>query len=180
MHTPPTSERTSGSDFDEPPYFDRGGGNAFSRHGNESAPRDIPVRNKEGSASPARRSTVKENLCERYGEKSLKAERPAAARVLSSEEETVVEKMWQPLFDSEGKPTVRINQFLRGVALHMVRVETYGRGHSNTMQLENYEPKDSIVVGPRKMRKFYEQMKASQESYPWDGTYKSLETKFKV
>jgi hypothetical protein len=119
LHTPPTPEKVSGSDFDEPPYFDRDARSSFSRTGNDSAPRDIPVRNKDDGMSPTRH--VKENLGERYGDKASEAERPAPARVLSSQEETIVEKMWQPLFDSEGYPTVRLNQFLRGVALHMVR-----------------------------------------------------------
>jgi hypothetical protein len=35
-------------------------------------------------------------------------------------EETVVERMWQPLFDSKKRPTVRLGQFLRGIALFLV------------------------------------------------------------
>ena len=34
---------------------------------------------------------------------------------------TTLEKIWQPLFTDDGKPTARLGQFLRGLALHIVR-----------------------------------------------------------
>lgn len=43
-----------------------------------------------------------------------------AKRALSSKEETTLEKIWGPLFDGDGKPTNRLSQFLRGLAVHMV------------------------------------------------------------
>jgi hypothetical protein len=33
---------------------------------------------------------------------------------------TPIEKMWQHLFDSQGQPTPRLGQFLRGLAVHLV------------------------------------------------------------
>lgn len=33
---------------------------------------------------------------------------------------TTLEKIWQPLFDVDGKPTARLGQFLRGLAIHIV------------------------------------------------------------
>ena len=44
---------------------------------------------------------------------------PTIKRVHTDEDETIVEKMWQPLFVNE-KPTPRLGQFLRGLALHLV------------------------------------------------------------
>lgn len=41
------------------------------------------------------------------------------------EEETVVEKIWGPLFDHKGNPTPRLGQFLRGLALHLVRTRGF-------------------------------------------------------
>lgn len=41
-------------------------------------------------------------------------------RPRSSLEETTLEKIWGPLFDEEGKPTKRLAQFLRGLAVHLV------------------------------------------------------------
>jgi hypothetical protein len=66
---------------------------------------------------------AKEDLSSRYGERSHKDDyrRPSPSRMRTSEDETVVEKMWQPLFDTNGEPTPRLGQFLRGLALHLVR-----------------------------------------------------------
>ena len=33
---------------------------------------------------------------------------------------TTLEKIWQPLFTEDGRPTFRLGQFLRGIALHIV------------------------------------------------------------
>jgi hypothetical protein len=60
-------------------------------------------------------------LSSRYGDRTDDVNRrPAAPRVHTGDEETVVEKMWQPLFDARGEPTARLGQFLRGLALHLV------------------------------------------------------------
>ncbi|KAL1585003.1 hypothetical protein WHR41_06204 [Cladosporium halotolerans] len=64
---------------------------------------------------------------------------------------TTLERIWQPLFEN-GKPTVRLSQFLRGIALHIV---------------EDYEPKNSLVITPSKMLRFFEQTKIDDELYPW-------------
>lgn len=34
-------------------------------------------------------------------------------------------------------------------------------------QVEDYEPKHSLVIAPSKMLKFYEEVKARDEIYPW-------------
>ena len=41
-------------------------------------------------------------------------------RLPSSAEETTLEKIWGCLFDESGKPTARLSQFLRGLAVHLV------------------------------------------------------------
>lgn len=66
-------------------------------------------------------------------------------------EATTLEKIWQPLFDN-GIPTLRLSQFLRGIALQLI---------------EEYEPKGSLVVTPPKMLCFFEQTKIGDELYPW-------------
>lgn len=66
-------------------------------------------------------------------------------------EVTTLERIWQPLFDN-GVPTVRLSQFLRGIALHII---------------EDYEPKSSLVITPPKMLRFFEQTKIEDELYPW-------------
>jgi hypothetical protein len=65
---------------------------------------------------------AKEDLSSRYGDRSHKDDfrRPSPSRAKTDEDETVVEKMWQPLFDANGDATPRLGQFLRGLALHLV------------------------------------------------------------
>ena len=45
------------------------------------------------------------------------------ARASSSKEETTLEKIWGSLFEENGKPTKRLSQFLRGLAVHLVSIE---------------------------------------------------------
>ncbi|KAI5229079.1 hypothetical protein E4T41_03653 [Aureobasidium subglaciale] len=77
--------------------------------------------------------------------------RPQQTRMPSTFEETVLEKAWQPLFVS-GQPTLRLGQFLRGLALHII---------------EDYEPKRSLVIPPSKMVQFFNDVRLSSEIYPW-------------
>lgn len=67
---------------------------------------------------------AKEDLSSRYGDRTESDvnRRPTVPRVHTDDEETVVEKMWQPLFDARGEPTPRVGQFLRGLALHLVSI----------------------------------------------------------
>ena len=125
LHTPPTPEHGAGAgaDMDDAVYFDRRERRSSSRTTNESAPRDIPVRVRQPSENSPGGGNRRENLNERYGERTREgsqSDRPAATRVLSGEEETVLEKMWQPLFEGDRNPTLRLSQFLRGIALHLV------------------------------------------------------------
>lgn len=43
------------------------------------------------------------------------------ARLSTAVEETTLEKIWGQLFDEGGHPTPRLSQFLRGLAVHIVR-----------------------------------------------------------
>lgn len=44
------------------------------------------------------------------------------ARLSTSQEETPLEKIWGQLFDEDAHPTKRLGQFLRGLAVHIVRL----------------------------------------------------------
>lgn len=68
-----------------------------------------------------------------------------------AEEATTLEKIWQPLFEN-GNPTKRLSQFLRGLAWHLA---------------DDYEPKDSLVISPAKMLRFFNETKVADEQYPW-------------
>ncbi|KAK5139610.1 hypothetical protein LTR04_003451 [Oleoguttula sp. CCFEE 6159] len=85
--------------------------------------------------------------------------RPRVARMPTADEETIVEKMWQPLFDAQGQPTIRLGQFLRGLAVHII---------------QDYEPQNSIVVTPAKMLQFYNDVRLSDERYPWSTIFGKL------
>ena len=43
------------------------------------------------------------------------------SRLSTGKEETTLERIWGQLFDEESRPTVRLGQFLRGLAVHIVR-----------------------------------------------------------
>jgi hypothetical protein len=73
-------------------------------------------------------------------------------RISTGGDMTVVEKIWGTLFDQSGEATPRLGQFLRGIAMHLI---------------SDYEPKDSLVVTPRKMQRYYEETKLDHEPYPW-------------
>ncbi|KAI2484135.1 hypothetical protein Ptr902_03075 [Pyrenophora tritici-repentis] len=78
--------------------------------------------------------------------------RPNPPTRMATEEYTPIEKMWQRLFETDGRPLPRLGQLLRGLALHLI---------------EDYEPKHSLVISPAKMLKFYEDVKIQDEIYPW-------------
>jgi hypothetical protein len=103
---------------------------------------------------------MKENLASRYGDRSEPdhmPRRPTISSLKTNEEPTTLEKIWQPLFGFNGEPTERLGQFLRGLALHII---------------DDYEPKKSLVITPAKLRKFYEEVKLSDETYPWHNVFR--------
>lgn len=73
-------------------------------------------------------------------------------RISTSGDMTVVEKIWGTLFSEQGEATLRLGQFLRGIAMHLIK---------------NYEPKDSLVVTPAKMQRYYKETRIDSEHYPW-------------
>lgn len=105
----------------------------------------------------------KVDLSGRYGDRSvdesLGVRPPPAPRINTNEEETVLEKMWQPLFDGSGSPTPRLSQFLRGLALYMI---------------EDFEPKKSLVLLPRQLNRFYRKVQVESEPYDWETTFTKL------
>ncbi|KAI4719804.1 hypothetical protein E4T48_04039 [Aureobasidium sp. EXF-10727] len=131
-YTPPSPTRDSASHRSlspEPPMF------AADPYNNSH---DVPQPNRSSSdASPIHAGDTRS--------------RPGQARMPSTYEETVLEKAWQPLFES-GQPTPRLSQFLRGLALHII---------------DDYEPKRSLVISPAKMTQFFEDVRLSSEIYPW-------------
>ncbi|KAI9720507.1 MAG: hypothetical protein M1828_005678 [Chrysothrix sp. TS-e1954] len=95
-----------------------------------------------------------DGLNERNGDARY-LEKSSESQTKDSDTETL-EKIWQPLFDENGEPTLRLGQFLRGLAIHII---------------EDYEPCNSIVIGPQKMIKFYDETKVNEELYPWKAIF---------
>lgn len=77
-------------------------------------------------------------------------------RLCTGDGETTVEKIWGPLFDEHGRPTIRLGQFLRGIAVHII---------------EDFEPVHSLVITPQKMQKYYADTKLPTELYPWQDVF---------
>ncbi|GAB7349207.1 hypothetical protein MBLNU459_g8133t1 [Dothideomycetes sp. NU459] len=135
-YTPPSPIRREESSYGSAspePQWDSRDSNYFAPNNDTSRPR-----RSNSNASPSRGEDVRP--------------RPRPVRIPTAvEEATTVEKVWQPLFDN-GRPTARLGQFLRGLAIHVI---------------EDYEPKNSIVVTPSKMMQFFDDFKVTNEVYPW-------------
>lgn len=87
-------------------------------------------------------------------EHSLKEDRPPPL-VRHATELTTLEKIWGKLFEN-GQPTERLGQFLRGIAVHLIK---------------NYPPGNTIVVVPEKMQQFYRDTNIPSDPYPWQDIF---------
>ena len=68
-------------------------------------------------------------------------------------EPTILERIWSRLFSSQGQPTPRLFQALKGIANCLI---------------EMYEPRNSIVISPKKMQRFFSAFKVvSLDAYDW-------------
>ncbi|KAH8590450.1 hypothetical protein B0O99DRAFT_521281, partial [Bisporella sp. PMI_857] len=77
----------------------------------------------------------------RFSDQLQTQPRPAGGpRSFSSLELSTIDQKWGRLFDSNGDPTQRLGQFLRGLANHIIA---------------EFNPKRSIVVTPVKMATYY-------------------------
>ncbi|KKK16184.1 hypothetical protein ARAM_006116 [Aspergillus rambellii] len=68
---------------------------------------------------------------------------------------TTLEKIWGKLFE-DGKPTERLGQFLRGIAMHLI---------------ENFPPGNTLVVTPEKLQRFYADTDVPSDPYPWQDIF---------
>jgi hypothetical protein len=68
-------------------------------------------------------------------------------------ERSFLDRIWGDLFVSQGQPSHRLGQLLRSIAHYLIEV---------------YEPQHSIVVGPRKMQRFYRETRIQSEAYAWE------------
>ncbi|EEA26544.1 hypothetical protein TMatcc_005176 [Talaromyces marneffei ATCC 18224] len=73
----------------------------------------------------------------------------------STENMTTLEKIWGKMFH-DGQPTPRLGQLLRGIAVHLI---------------EDYPPRNTIVVVPEKMQKYYADTRVLTDTYPWQDIF---------
>jgi len=79
-------------------------------------------------------------------------------RSYSTTELSTIDQKWGRLFDSEGQPTERLGQFLRGLANHIV---------------DDFAPKKSIVITPLKMAAYYGAYPIDREIHSYTSIFKS-------
>ncbi|KAF4585827.1 hydroxyproline-rich glycoprotein DZ-HRGP [Ophiocordyceps camponoti-floridani] len=75
----------------------------------------------------------------------------SAAKTAAASELSVVDLQWGRLFTGNGEPTTRLRQVLRGLAGYVI---------------SEFEPKNSLVLAPSKLRMFYKRFKLDVEHYP--------------
>lgn len=100
----------------------------FSSNGSDSPdrPHAEPVFSPSEDLPTPKYRDDKPTLTQGAYNESSRARPAPSTRIVSDPEATTLEKIWQPLFDSEGQPTHRLGQFLRGLAIHIVcRVITH-------------------------------------------------------
>lgn len=68
------------------------------------------------------------------------------------EDTSLLEKIWQPLFDAKDRPLLRLGQFLRGIAVYLTTDE------------------HEVVVTPKKMHEFYEATGTGSD-YCWEAIF---------
>ena len=112
VYTPPSPHRLS---------EDRGSPKsptAFPPMNHQNSPRKSSSPHSTAGRSMDDRRTVSP-LSQNSDASHLGERNRAGSRATAGGEETTLERIWGQLFD-DGKPTVRLGQFLRGVAVHLV------------------------------------------------------------
>lgn len=79
-----------------------------------------PRETKTAFSPPKRPSSPQSQQSDSSDKPQVRPKGPS--RLSTSKEETTLEKIWGQLFDEESRPTVRLGQFLRGLAVHIVRL----------------------------------------------------------
>ncbi|PHH68468.1 hypothetical protein CDD80_7491 [Ophiocordyceps camponoti-rufipedis] len=87
----------------------------------------------------------------------------SAAKTAAASELSVVDLQWGRLFTGNGEPTTRLRQVLRGLAGYVI---------------SEFEPKNSLVLAPSKLRMFYKRFKLDVEHYPFQVIFDCDSRKF--
>jgi len=151
-----TGSRRESKDTRQPSAVDADLGLRRSRTSTDAGKDDRPSANSDAAEDHKSGGARKDSLDPAGGPlANANRTRPLRTSIVeetSFPEPTTLEKIWKPLFQPDGEPTQRLSQFLRGLADHIIH---------------DYEPKDSLVVGPRKMLRFFNETAVAEEHYPW-------------
>ena len=80
-----------------------------------------PIRDSPATAFHPRRTSSPFSQSSDGSREDSRARPKGPERLSTGKEETTLEKIWGQLFDEEGHSTLRLGQFLRGLAVHIVR-----------------------------------------------------------
>ncbi|KAL4910044.1 hypothetical protein BDW74DRAFT_144311 [Aspergillus multicolor] len=107
------------------------------------------------SPTPPQERERRESPASQYSDNGQKADSRPKALERNDTFPTTLEKIWGKLFDN-GKPTERLGQFLRGIAMYLI---------------EYYPPGNTLVVVPDKLQKFYADTNVASDPYPWQDIF---------
>lgn len=134
---------------------------------------DSPQSTRKNASRPESRADQRKPIIEKRSEPVPESRPVQNDRIPTEEGMTTLEKIWGKMFDN-GRPTARLGQLLRGIAVHLVNMPSVWTWTTYVLadrsgQIENYPPGDTMVVVPEKMQKYYADTKVSLDTYPWNG-----------
>lgn len=122
VYTPPSPQKHSEHHDIEPDSPQRGAQARTENSSPDSYPKG-PSTNTDYTSNSTREPEEKRPPSRISMSSDTREIRPKAPeRISTAGEETTLEKIWGPLFDDDGKPTPRLGQFLRGLAVHLVSI----------------------------------------------------------
>lgn len=123
QHIPPSPDSTSAS-FPTRNVYTPPSPSYQSTPTQHSAAQDPPGRETtlDGNTDEVPTSRHTSSVPMDYSQREQVSERPGPAARTATDDFTPIEKMWQRLFDPEGRPLPRLGAFLRGLATHLVGI----------------------------------------------------------
>ncbi|KAL3439426.1 hypothetical protein BDV09DRAFT_2235 [Aspergillus tetrazonus] len=114
-----------------------------------------PFQQSRLSETPPQEKSRRESPASQMSDSGQKADSRPKPPMRTDTFPTTLEKIWGKLFD-DGKPTERLGQFLRGIAMYLI---------------EHYPPGNTLVVVPEKLQKFYADTSIASDPYPWEDIF---------
>ncbi|KAJ5594865.1 uncharacterized protein N7459_001073 [Penicillium hispanicum] len=150
--SPPTAHRSGSMPSPNPMY------NSFESSQPYSVPSSYSSDTRANPKPSSDSFSVRKDSISSQGSQKTEGRPKPPSRDATVMEMTTLEKIWGKLFE-DGKPTKRLGQFLRGIALHLAGL--------TLEQIEDYSPGNTIVIVPEKLQKFYSDTHIPSDPYPW-------------